>query len=112
MTPAALRQQIGEAFSRAAPDYHHHASLQHAAAHQLVEMMPALHAGSVLDIGCGTGAVLSHIAEQHRNASLYGLDLAAGMLHQAHRVWSGDSPVHWVQGNAEMLAGYPGPSGA
>ncbi|MCX2523250.1 methyltransferase domain-containing protein [Larsenimonas rhizosphaerae] len=103
MTPTALRQQIGDAFSRAAPEYHRHATLQHTAARHLVEMMPALHAGRILDIGCGTGAVLNHLAEQHQDISLYGLDLAAGMLNQARRTWSDDSPVRWVQGNAEML---------
>jgi ubiquinone/menaquinone biosynthesis C-methylase UbiE len=39
----------------------------------------------VLDVGCGTGLFLDHLAREHRGLELTGLDLSAEMLDQARR---------------------------
>ena len=52
-------------------------------------------AGAVLDVGCGTGALLCRARESGHTGRLCGLDPAAGMLNQARR----RSDVEWVLGD-------------
>lgn len=57
-------------------------------------------AQSVLDVGCGTGALL-HLARKAGHAGrLCGLDPAAGMLEQATR----RSDIEWVRGDLRSVA--------
>ena len=39
--------------------------------------------GKMLDIGCGTGQLISHLAKQLPNAKLYGIDLTEAMINRA-----------------------------
>ncbi|MGY0018446.1 class I SAM-dependent methyltransferase [Streptomyces sp. YJ-C3] len=52
-------------------------------------------AGSVLDVGCGTGALLARAREQGHPGRLCGLDPAAGMLSVARRR---RADVEWIDG--------------
>ena len=52
-------------------------------------------AEAVLDVGCGTGALLHRAGEAGHTGRLIGLDPAAGMLEQARR----NSDVEWVHGD-------------
>jgi SAM-dependent methyltransferase len=52
-------------------------------------------ADSVLDVGCGTGALLHRARESGHTGRLCGLDPAAGMLAQARR----RSDIEWVLGD-------------
>jgi SAM-dependent methyltransferase len=52
-------------------------------------------AGSVLDVGCGTGSLLHRAREAGHTGRLCGLDPAAGMLEQARQ----RSDIEWVQGD-------------
>ena len=54
-----------------------------------------LEAESVLDVGCGTGALLHQAREAGHRGRLCGLDPAVGMLEQARR----RSDVEWIQGD-------------
>lgn len=51
-------------------------------------------AGAVLDVGCGTGALLHRARADGHSGRLVGLDPAAGMLAQARK----RSDIEWVQG--------------
>jgi ubiquinone/menaquinone biosynthesis C-methylase UbiE len=55
----------------------------------------AMTAGSVLDVGCGTGAFLHGVRDAGHTGRLCGLDPALGMLAQARR----RSDVEWVHGD-------------
>jgi ubiquinone/menaquinone biosynthesis C-methylase UbiE len=57
-------------------------------------------AQSVLDVGCGTGALLQAAREAGHTGWLCGLDPADGMLHQA-RKWS---DVDWIFGDLSGVA--------
>ncbi|WP_338700152.1 methyltransferase domain-containing protein [Streptomyces sp. Q6] len=64
-------------------------------------------AGSVLDVGCGTGALLIRAREEGHAGRLVGLDPAAGMLAVARE--RGGSSVDWVAGtleSARMAGGF------
>jgi SAM-dependent methyltransferase len=52
-------------------------------------------AGAVLDVGCGTGALLHRAREAGHRGRLCGLDPATGMLAQARR----RSDIEWVLGD-------------
>lgn len=54
----------------------------------------AREAGRVLDIGCGTGAMLHHLRDTGHTGRLVGLDPATGVLARARR----RDDVEWVQG--------------
>jgi SAM-dependent methyltransferase len=56
-------------------------------------------AGAVLDVGCGTGALLRRAREDGHRGRLCGLDPASGMLNQA-RV---RSDIEWVLGDLSSI---------
>jgi ubiquinone/menaquinone biosynthesis C-methylase UbiE len=60
----------------------------------------AMAAEAVLDVGCGTGAMLREAREAGHAGRLVGLDPAAGMLAQARR--RGD--IEWVEGDLASAA--------
>src|SRR6202167_6477485 len=55
----------------------------------------AMTARSVLDVGCGTGAMLHRARESGHTGRLCGLDPAAGMLEQARK----RSDIEWILGD-------------
>jgi SAM-dependent methyltransferase len=55
----------------------------------------AMSAQSVLDVGCGTGALLHAAREAGHNGRLCGLDPADGMLQQARK----RSDIEWILGD-------------
>jgi ubiquinone/menaquinone biosynthesis C-methylase UbiE len=56
-------------------------------------------AGAVLDVGCGTGALLRRARESGHTGRLCGLDPATGMLNQARA----RSDVEWVLGDLSSV---------
>ncbi len=56
-------------------------------------------ARAVLDVGCGTGALLRLARKSGHAGRLCGLDPAAGMLNQARQ----RSDVEWVQGDLSSV---------
>lgn len=96
------RQRIADAFSRAAAGYDGAAQLQQAVADDLLTRLPQpASRRALVDIGCGTGYLVSRLAERHDGPAI-GLDIAPGMLDQARRRHAGRS-IHWVTGCAESL---------
>ncbi len=63
-------------------------------------------AGHLLEVGCGTGAVLAELAELSGRASLHGLDLDAAALAECRQHAPG---AHLVRGDAARLP-YPNAS--
>jgi len=57
----------------------------------------------VLDVGCGTGALLRKVAKRFPRADLSGVDPAPGMVEAARKAWRGDRPARFVQAAAEHL---------
>ena len=54
---------------------------------------------SVLDVGCGTGALLRRAREVGHSGRLCGLDPASGMLNQARQ----RNDIEWVQGDLSLV---------
>ena len=57
-------------------------------------------AEAVLDVGCGTGALLHKARQSGHEGRLCGLDPAAGMLAQARK----RRDIEWVQGDLSSIA--------
>ncbi|KAA0015779.1 malonyl-ACP O-methyltransferase BioC [Salinicola corii] len=96
------RQRIANGFSRAAASYDAGAQLQRAVADDLLARLPTLEGVQTLvDVGCGTGYLVSRLAEHHDGLSI-GLDIAPGMLDEARRRHAGHA-IQWVTGCAEAL---------
>jgi SAM-dependent methyltransferase len=57
----------------------------------------------VLDVGCGTGALLRKATERFPRADLSGVDPAPGMVEAAREAWRGDRPARFVRAAAERL---------
>lgn len=98
------RKRIGRAFDQQAGEYDRHTSVQKRVVNRLVtlvknhvEITPA----EVLDIGCGTGRLLSSLNGQYPQARLYGLDLAYNMVCHAREHLSSGALL--VNGDAEQL---------
>lgn len=87
MSPASSRyKQIAAAFHRQATAYDHHVQVQKRVVAHLAAQVPLLLDGrpaKVLDVGCGTGALLAAIRPLQPQAALFGLDLALNMCRLA-----------------------------
>jgi malonyl-CoA O-methyltransferase len=98
------KQAVAASFSRAAATYDGAAELQRAVADTLLADFTApsdTTSGTVLDLGCGTGAATAKLAQSHR---VVALDLAEGMLQFARaRTGLADGAVNWLCGDAENL---------
>jgi malonyl-CoA O-methyltransferase len=98
------RDRVARAFHQQAGEYDRHATVQKrvvdcllALARNSVSTAPA----DVLDIGCGTGQLLSLLGIQYPDSRLYGLDLAYNMTRSAaDRLGPGAALVN---GDAEQL---------
>jgi malonyl-CoA O-methyltransferase len=98
------RNRVGRAFHQQAGEYDRHATVQKRVVDRLLSLaqsrvstVPA----TVLDIGCGTGQLLSSLGRQYPHSRLYGLDLAYNMTRcAAERLGPG---AMLVNGDAEHL---------
>lgn len=84
MQRAIDRSRVRRSFQRGAGAYDHLTPVQQRVVERLLECLPAGPlTGPVLDIGCGTGRLLSGLQERYPSAQPVGLDLACAMLRQA-----------------------------
>jgi malonyl-CoA O-methyltransferase len=98
------RSKVGRSFHRQAGEYDQHVSVQKRVVNRLVSLVKNHAIGvpeSVLDIGCGTGQLLSSLREQFPQSRLYGLDLAHNMTRCASERLGPDAL--FVNGDAEFL---------
>lgn len=81
------RREIRAAFERASDTYDVAAVLQREIADRLLERLDFIRLvpARVLDAGCGTGYSLPSLSGRYRQATVIGMDMAAGMLRQARR---------------------------
>lgn len=75
---------------------------EHPSTRALADLAPLAPGEHVLDIGCGTGASLRHLARQARAARLVGADPFARMVGHAERLSAGQ-PIDFVGSPAERL---------
>ena len=98
------KKRIGRGFHRQAGEYDQHAVVQKrvvANLERLIEAHCNYSPRRLLDIGCGTGALISRLHKRFQDSELVGLDLAYNMaLKSSERL---DSRASFVNGDAEQL---------
>lgn len=94
------KNDIAMAFGRAVQTYDQQADLQREVADHLIQqIVQNVHAGKILDAGCGTGYVSQQL-KQNSGYHLTALDLSEKMLNQAA---INHSAHEYVQGDIEAL---------
>ncbi len=85
--PRDFKQQIDKSFSRYAENYDEHAVLQKEHNERLLDLLSReLSVGSeLIDAGCGTGYLLTRLAQFRPDLNLQGFDLSLGMLDSARK---------------------------
>lgn len=94
------KKSVARSFSRAAISYDSVAHLQRKVGEELLAQTPC-NQPTVLDLGVGTGFLLSELKKHTSTSKLVALDLAEGMLHVARE--KHHTAAEWVCGDAESL---------
>ena len=103
LCPAAPadKRRIAANFSKAAATYDQAATLQDRAAARAMLGLPAgCQPKRILDMGSGTGVQTAQLTNHYPDASVFGMDLAMGMLSFARGQHSG---LKWCSGDIEEL---------
>jgi malonyl-CoA O-methyltransferase len=77
------RGRVGRSFHQQAAEYDQHATVQKRVVNRLMSLVDSHVSGvpaDILDIGCGTGQLLSTLDSQYPQSRLFGLDLALNMI--------------------------------
>ena len=94
------KQRIARNFSRAAKKYDASARLQNNVALHLMLYLPEK-AGTIVDLGCGTGKWTHALSVKYQHAKVTGIDFSMGMLTEAKsRCYKN---VQWCSGGIEAL---------
>ena len=99
------RHRLRQAFERAAASYDQAAVLQREIGGRLLERLDliTLKPESIVDVGCGTGAITAALLKKYRKARVIGLELAPAMVAAARRRAPWLRTLHGVVGEAEAL---------
>ncbi len=96
--------RVKQSFSAAAHSYDNVARLQRDVGSQLLQITDSAGlAGTLLDLGCGTGFLTGELTRLSRSGQVIALDLAFAMLKTAQAKLPVDAPVHYVCADAECL---------
>ena len=99
------RKRVRESFGRQAHEYDNHASVQKIVHAGFIELLKGagLAPRFLLDIGSGTGTLLSMLRGMYGDVRAVGIDLALGMCRKARENTKTDSMTHFLTADAECL---------
>ena len=106
MSVAPEKQQVGRQFSDAARTYTEHARHQRIIADRLASCLRETHDEvQVVELGCGTGLLTSHLLERLPRAQVRALDIAPAMVEACRVRWAEQPRLTLVEADAESFAG-------
>ena len=87
VTPLVDVRQVRRAFARVAAGYDASAVLQREIATRMLERLDyvKIQPGTIVDLGCGTGASLAALGERYPQTRILGVDISEAMLHVGNR---------------------------
>lgn len=96
---------IEHRFTAAAETYDLHSQPQRALAERLLNALPALLPGRILEAGAGTGQVTRLLLERFPEVRIDALDSAPGMVRVGQDRFAGESRVQWILGDMSEYCG-------
>lgn len=102
-----MTESVARRFTRAAASYERGAGLHRHVAARLTEMLPEpddVGAGTILELGSGTGVLSGCIRQRFADATLCAVDVAEGMMRCLHETWAADDRVLCVVADARQFA--------
>ncbi|MEH6357680.1 MAG: malonyl-ACP O-methyltransferase BioC [Pseudomonadales bacterium] len=96
------KEDVARSFSLAASTYDQVAALQRSVAENLLTKIPDQAFANIVDLGCGTGVVSAQLVQRFSTSTVFGLDIAEGMLAYARGQFP-QSPLQWCCADAENL---------
>jgi len=97
----SFKEKVIYNFSKSAPNYDQYALLQKKMSEALFSLITKDYE-KILDVGCGTGILVSKIAENHPRSKIIGLDIAPGMInYSASNIKY--SNAGFIEGDGEAL---------
>lgn len=98
-----VKEKSKIAFNQQAATYDEDIKGQHARNlyHFLLEKLASIPYNTVLDLGCGTGAVLQSVLDKDNNKRAYGIDLSENMLQIAKEKLNNKATL--ILGDSEHL---------
>jgi malonyl-CoA O-methyltransferase len=99
------RSRVKRSFGRQASEYDRHADIQKKVINRFLEILRTqrIKPERILDVGTGTGTLLSLLPGLYRDSSLFGIDLATDMTRLACRKMQGEKDAHLLSADAERL---------
>jgi malonyl-CoA O-methyltransferase len=99
------RSRVKRSFGRQAVDYDHHAGVQGKVILRFLEILRTqrIKPERILDVGTGTGTLLSLLPGLFRDVSVFGVDLAPEMIRMARRKLQGEKDANLLAADAERL---------
>jgi malonyl-CoA O-methyltransferase len=99
------RSRVKHSFGRQAADYDRHADVQRRVILRFLEILRTrdFKPERILDVGTGTGTLLSLLHGLYGNVPLFGVDLAPEMSRLASRKMHGEKDAHLLSADAERL---------
>jgi malonyl-CoA O-methyltransferase len=106
MNCSMQKDAVDKSFSRAAGTYDVWAKPQKIIALNLIRFLREGTPGHfsparILDIGCGTGILISSLRENYPDAEILGLDIARGMINRCKQAFKEDKKIRFCQVDAE-----------
>lgn len=99
------KRRVRQSFHRAARTYEKTAILQKQIADEMLNRLEVIKVDpkAIVDVGCGTGYALRRMQKRYRKAMVIGVDIAPGMLLEAHRHRLWLRPQRLIVGDGERL---------
>jgi malonyl-CoA O-methyltransferase len=97
------KEKISSNFSKSAKHYDKYADLQLSVAKKLFALLKDRQdLAKILDVGCGTGALVEMLLNEYPRSEIFGVDIAEGMVEVASKKIKGEK-VRFLRADAEHL---------
>ncbi len=92
---------LARSFGNAASTYDHSSHVQQIAANHLISYLPISTPSTILEIGCGTGHLTSHLCSRYPDAQITVTDISHSMLKQCQAKHGHHPNLHFALMNGE-----------
>lgn len=91
-----MKGSIIQHFHASAATYDQSAAMQRISAQRLASLLPRRQNLEILEIGCGTGILTSHLLDIYKNSRIFSLDIAPNMIKKCKERFSIYPNIHFA----------------